>query len=260
MVRQLGRGEDIAGALAEQRLGVGAVLFFVMSAAAPLTVVAGTLTTAISTTANLGLPAAFVVVGVVLAVFSVGYVAMARHLPHAGAFYAYCAHGLGRWVGVGVAWVALLAYNLIQVSLSGAIGAAASPLVKDTIGVDLPWWVYALTMWALVAVLGIARVDLNGRVLATLLVAEVTLIVAYDLVYVTHPAVHTTAGMAWSTWSPAELSRPGVGAILAIAVLGFVGFESAVVFSNPRELHQAGEEVAGGLVRRWSEWRWRAPR
>jgi hypothetical protein len=204
---------------------------------------------AYAVTGNLGLPAAFVVVGVVLGIFAVGYVAMGRHLPHAGAcrtpapaarrrpphagaMYAYAAHGLGRWVGVGVAWMALLAYNLIQVSLSGAIGAAASPLVKDVVGVELPWWVYALAMWALVAVLGIARVDLNGRIVATLLVAEVTLLVVYDLAYVTHPAVHTTAGMAWSTWSPAGLARPGVGAILAIAVLGFVGFESAVVFRS----------------------------
>lgn len=228
MVRQLGAGEDIAGALAEQRLGAGAVVFFVMSAAAPLTVMAGTMTTAISTTGNLGLPAAFVVVGVVLGLFSVGYVAMSRHLPHAGAFYAYCAHGLGRWAGVGVAWMALLAYNMIQVSLYGAIGAAASPLTKDWAGITLPWWVFAVAMWALVGVLGIARVDLNGRVLAALLVAEVTLIVVYDLVYLTHPA----AGMAWTAWSPAELARPGVGAILAIAVLGFVGFESSVVLSE----------------------------
>jgi amino acid transporter len=239
MVRKLRAGEDIAEALAEQRLDAGAVLFFVMSAAAPLTVVAGTLTVAYSVTAGLGLPVAFVVVGLVLGVFSVGYVAMGRHLPHAGAMYAYAAHGLGRWAGVGVAWMALLAYNLIQVSLYGAIGAAASPLVKGWTGITLPWWAYALAMGALVAVLGIARVDLNGQVLTALLLAEVTLIVVYDLTYLTHPA----AGMAWSVWSPAELTRPGVGAILAIAVLGFVGFESAVVFSNPRELHRTGEKL-----------------
>jgi amino acid transporter len=52
--------------------------------------------------------------------------------------------------------------------------------------------------------------------------------VVYDLTYLTHPA----AGMAWTTWSPTELTRPGVGAILAISVLGFVGFESSVVFSE----------------------------
>jgi amino acid transporter len=248
MVRQLSRGEDIAAALAEQRLGAGAVLFFVMSAAAPLTVVAGTLTVAFSITGNLGLPAAFVVTGLVLGVFSVGYVAMGRHLPHAGAMYAYAAHGLARWAGVGVAWMALMAYNLIQVSLSGAIGAAASPLVKDWTGITLPWWGYAVAMWAFVAVLGIARVDLNGRVLAALLLTEVALIVVYDLTYLTHPA----AGMAWSVWSPAELTRPGVGAILAIAVLGFVGFESAVVFSeearNARKTIPAATYLAVAVI------------
>jgi amino acid transporter len=123
----------------------------------------------------------------------------------------------------------------VQVSLYGAIGAAASPLVKDWVGTTLPWWLYAVAMWALVAVLGIARVDLNGRVLAALLLAEVALIVVYDLTYATHPV----EGMAWSVWSPGELTRPGVGAILAIGVLGFVGFESAVVFSEEaRDAHR----------------------
>src|SRR4051794_13891674 len=125
MIRRLPAGEDITGALAADRLGVAAVLFFVMSAAAPLTVVAGTLTTAYAVTGTLGLPAAFVAVGVLLGVFSVGYVTMSRHLPHAGAFYAYVSHGLGRTLGVSAAWVSLLAYDLIQVSLYGAIGAAA---------------------------------------------------------------------------------------------------------------------------------------
>jgi amino acid transporter len=102
----------------------------------------------------------------------------------------------------------------------------------------MPWWVYALVVWALVAILGIARVDLNGQVLAVLLLAEIALIVVYDLTFVKHPA----AGMAWSTWSPTELAHPGVGAILAIAILGFTGFESAVVFSE--EVKDARRTIA----------------
>ena len=39
------------------------------------------------------------VLAVVLAVFSVGHVAMARHITNAGAFYAYIAHGIGRPAG-----------------------------------------------------------------------------------------------------------------------------------------------------------------
>lgn len=231
MIRKLERGEDITAALAGERLGIPAVLFFVMSAAAPLTVVAGTLSTAYAVTGNLGLPVAFVAVGLVLGLFSVGYVAMSRHLPHAGAFYAYVAHGLGRPLGVAAAWVSLLAYDLLQVSLYGAIGAAGAPLVRGWAGIELPWWVFALAAWALVAALGVARVDLNGGVLAALLVCEVTLVVVYDTVFLSHPAAGADP-MAWSVLSPGRLADPGVGAILAIAVLGFVGFESAVVFAE----------------------------
>jgi amino acid transporter len=234
MIRRLEAEDEITQALAGDRLGLPAVLFFVMSAAAPLTVVAGVLTTGYAVTGNVGLPSAFVVVGVVLALFSVGYVTMSRHLPHAGAFYAYVSHGVGKTFGVGAAWVALFAYNLLQVGLYGAVGVASAPLVKEWIGIELPWWVFALIAWVLVAVLGVFRVDINGKVLAVLLVIEVSLILVYDVSYLAHPA----HGLDFSILSPTELFKPGVGAILAIAVLGFVGFESAVVFTeesrNPR--------------------------
>ena len=64
-----------------------------------------------------------------LALFSVGYVAMSRHITNAGAFYTYVTHGLGRPAGVGAAWMALLAYNALQVGFYGIIGAAAAPLL-----------------------------------------------------------------------------------------------------------------------------------
>src|SRR5512143_819894 len=107
--------DDITRALAKDRLGVPAVVFFVMSAAAPLTYVAGVVTTGYAQTGLVGLPFAFAVIGVVLALFSVGYVAMGRSLPHGGAFYAYISHGLGKTQGVAAAWVALLAYSGLQI-------------------------------------------------------------------------------------------------------------------------------------------------
>ena len=35
------------------------------------------------------------------------------------------------------------------------------------------WWVWALAAWAVVTVLGLARVDITGRVLGVLLCAEI---------------------------------------------------------------------------------------
>lgn len=120
------RPSNVTAALARDRLGVPAIIFFVMSAATPLTVVAGVT----------GIPLAFLIVAIVLGVFSVGYVAMARHVANAGAFYAYVAQGLGRPLGVAAAWIALLAYNALQVGLYGAIGAAAGPLLDPAPSVE----------------------------------------------------------------------------------------------------------------------------
>ncbi|MBO4210630.1 APC family permease [Micromonospora echinofusca] len=223
------RPSNVSSTLAKGRLGVPSVIFFVLSAAAPLTVVAGVVTTAYAVTGITGIPLAFLVVAAVLAFFSIGYVAMARRVANAGAFYAYISQGLGRPAGVGAAWVALIAYNLLQVGLYGAVGAAASPVLSRLTGTEPAWWVVALCAWALVAVLGLLRVDINGLVLAVLLIGEILVILVFDAGQLLHPAGGT---VTFATLSPENLLVPGAGALLVTAMTGFVGFESAVVFSE----------------------------
>jgi len=219
----------VADTLAANRLGVPQVVFFVMSAATPLTVVAGVVTTSYGATGLLGLPIAFVCVGLLLALFSVGYVSMARRVGNCGAFYSYLAKGLGRPAGVAGAWVALLAYNALQIGLYGAIGAAASPLLQQWFGLAPPWWLIALIAWALTATFGLLRVDVNGALLAVLLLTEVAVIGVFSAADLLHPA---GGSVSFAALSPGNLFGPGVGALLVLAVLGSVGFESAVVFSE----------------------------
>ena len=224
------RPSNVSSSLARGRLGIPSVIFFVLSAAAPLTVVAGVVTTGFAVTGVTGIPLAFLLIGAVLALFAVGYVAMARHTANAGAFYAYVSRGLGRPVGVGAAWVALIAYNALQVALYGAVGAAAAPVLERWFGLDdQRWWVIALIAWAVVAALGVLRVDINGMVLAVLLLAEIAIILAFDLADLLSPA---GGEVSFSTLAPENLFVPGVGAILVLAATGFTGFESAVVFSE----------------------------
>jgi amino acid transporter len=61
------------------RLGVVAVAFFVISAAAPLTAMAGGAPVAMLLGNGPGIPLAYVVVSLILLIFAVGYTAMARH-------------------------------------------------------------------------------------------------------------------------------------------------------------------------------------
>jgi amino acid transporter len=209
--------DSVSRTLASNRLGVPAVVFFVISAATPLTVVAGVITTGFAVTGIIGLPIAFVAMALLLALFSIGYVAMSRHISNAGAFYTYVTHGLGRPAGVGAAWMALFAYNALQVGLYGIVGAAVAPLLDQWFGITVSWWVIALVAWAIVGTLGLLRVDINGAVLAVLLLTEIAIILIYAISYLLNPADGTVSFEALS-----------VGNLLTVvlgpdAIVAFIG-------------------------------------
>ena len=225
-------GDLVSRSLATGRLGVPGVVIFVLSAATPLTVAAGVVTTGLAATGLVGIPIAFVAVGLMLGAFAVGYTAMSTHLTHAGALYAYIARGLGRPIGVGAAWLALVAYLCLAVGLYGGVGAAGVPLLEQWAHLSPPWWALALVAWALTAAMGVARVDLSSRLLAVLLVAEVSLIVLYTVANLARPAPGLTPDEAVASLRLGQLLEPGAGALLVIAVLGFIGFEATVVFSE----------------------------
>ena len=247
-----GRSDMVSRALARDRLGVPAVLCFVLAGVAPLTVAAGVIPTAYATTGLIGIPAAFLAVAVVLGVFAAGYVAMARHVTSAGAFYAFVSAGLGRAAGVAAALVALLSYSFLQVGLYGALGPAAEAEAAAHLGIHAAWWAWALLAWAVVAVLGQQRVEITGRVLGVLLTAEVGVILAEAVAGLATPA---GGRLSFATLSPGDLAEHGLGSfgvLAVVAVLGFVGFEQAPVLGeearSPRRTIPAATYVALGLI------------
>jgi len=227
-----GKRGPVSRALARDRLGVPAVLFFVLAGVAPLTVAAGVIPTAYQTTGLTGIPAAFVAVALILALFAVGYVAMTRHITHSGAFYAFIAQGIGRAPAVAAALVALLAYSCLQVGLYGALGPAAAAEAAAHLGIHAAWWAWALAAWGVITVLGMLRVEITGRVLGVLLSAEIAVIFAEAACGIASPA---GGRISLATLSPADLTSAGIGTfgvLAVVAVLGFVGFEQAPVLAE----------------------------
>lgn len=230
MRRSPGRADNLSSALARNRLGVVLVTFFVLASMGPLLVTAGLVPQAYATASLTGVPAAFLAVALVLAVFSVGYVAMAPRIPNAGAFYAYIARGLGRPVGVGAALVAVIAYNAMQVALYGALGVNAASYAADNFHVQHPWWAYALGFWLVVTFLGLAQVRVSSVLLGVLSVCEILDVLVTSVRGLVHPA---GGRLDFTGLSPTSLHPgPALGALLAIAVLGFVGFEQAVLYTE----------------------------
>src|SRR5579859_1806699 len=242
----------VSRALARDRLGVPAVLFFVLAGVAPLTVAAGVIPTAYQTTSLTGIPAAFLVIAVILALFATGHVAMTRHITNSGAFYAFVSRGLGRVAGVAAALMALLAYTFLQVGLYGAFGPNAASEAAAHLGIHEPWWVWALGAWAVITVLGLMRVDITGRLLGVLLTAEVAVILAETASGLARPA---GGHLSFATLSPAALTSAGAGTfgvLAVVAVLGFVGFEQAPVLAeearHPRRTIPIATYVALGAI------------
>ena len=111
-----------------------------------------------------------------------------------------------------------------------------------------PWWAWALIIWAVVTGLGLARVEVAGRILAVLTAAEIAIVVAETVSGLTSPAGgHLDLGAL----SPSTLTASGAGAIGVLAViagLAFVGFEQSPVLGeearNPRRTIPAATYTA----------------
>ena len=100
---------------------------------------------------------------------------------------------------------------------------------------------WSLEAWLLVAALGVLRVDLNGRVLGVLLTAEVAVLLVLSVAGLGDPA----SGLPLTSLSPGGLfGHPGLGALLVTALLGYVGFEAAAVFSEEARLPRRTVPVA----------------
>ena len=68
-------------------------MFFVLAGVAPMGVVVALTVLAIALGNGAGVPGTYLVAGIVLALFAIGYVRMSRRVTNAGAFYAYATKG-----------------------------------------------------------------------------------------------------------------------------------------------------------------------
>jgi len=233
-----GDGYASSGSLKQNALGVLGILFFVLSAQAPLTGVAGAAPVAIALGNGPGVPAMYVVAGVIILLFSVGYVAMGRHVVDAGAFYAYVGKGLGSTAGAGSAGVALLAYHTIQAAVYGLFGSVVNGLAIQYLKVDVPWWLIALGTMVIVQVLGAVGVDVGAKVLALFVLAEITLLLVFGVVvFLTGGGPEGLAPGASFSPSAALHGAPGVALMFAVACM--FGFEATAIYGEEaREPHK----------------------
>ncbi|WP_427869561.1 APC family permease [Leucobacter luti] len=210
-------------------LGVWSIVSMVAAGAAPLAVVSLTAPLVIALGGSITAPLLFAAAGVILLLFSVGFVTMSKHVRNAGAFYSYIQAGLGRVPGLGSATLALVSYYLLQVGLYAYVGLSFSGMLTRFFDISTPWWIWTAVAWIIVSWLGYRDIVLSAKVLIIALIAEVSAVMILNLsIFVQGGA----EGFPAAALNPAGLldGTPSIG--LLFALFCFIGFEATAVFRN----------------------------
>lgn len=220
-------------------VGIVGVVFMAVATAAPITAMTGNLPIAVGFGNGTGAPAGYLFATLVLTVFSVGYVAMAKRITAAGAFYGFISHGLGRIAGMASGMLAVLAYIVFEASIVGVFAYFTKTTVADQLGVDLPWIVYAAAMLAVTAVLAYFDINLTAKALGVMLIAEIAVLFAVATAVLI--AGGGPDGIPMEPINPKNaFTGASAGLGLFFAFWSWVGFESTAMYGeesrNPKKI------------------------
>lgn len=215
-------------------LGPIAIVFMVVAAAAPLTILVSSPTNMVNSN-GAGLPVVYFFMPLLLLLFAPGYAAMTRYVPKAGAFYSYVTAGLGRKVGVGAGFMAMTGYLVFQSFVFTLMGISINETLVGFMGADafqLPWYVWTIAMIIVVAVLGVSNIDVNMRVLSFVLIAEVVVILIMNIAILVQGGTPEEGISITRQFSPEVLFS---GSIATAMLFGFsigLGFEATAIFRD----------------------------
>src|SRR5215208_352691 len=175
-------GDSGVDRLKPNAVGLWGVIFVAVTGAAPISAMLFNVPFATGFGTGLYTPAAFLFATIILTIFAIGYVAMARKIRAAGGFYTFISHGVGRELGMAAGICGALSYALFEVSLLGGFSYFAATNFNDWFGWEIPWVFFALVAAALISVLCYFDVELSVRVLGFALIGEIIILTIFDLV------------------------------------------------------------------------------
>ncbi|MEU9436347.1 APC family permease [Streptomyces sp. NPDC048252] len=220
-------------------IGLLGVVFMAVATAAPITAMTGNVPFMVSSGNGIGAPASYLVAMVVLAIFSVGFTSMAKHITSTGAFYGFISYGLGRSVGLASGLLATFAYVVFEPALIGIFSTFATTTLHDQTGLDIPWWAFAVLMLAVNATGTWFGVSVAEKLLVVLLATEVTILAAMAISVAFHGG--GPDGFSIDPVNPVNAFKgTSAGLGLFFAFWSWVGFESTAMYGeesrNPKKI------------------------
>ncbi|HWU21518.1 MAG TPA: APC family permease [Nocardioides sp.] len=222
--------DSVNTTLQKNALGVGAIVFLVLAAVAPLTGMVVVASLAIALGNGGGTPFAFFAVAVVLLLFAIGYGKMSSELVNAGGFYAFVVKGLGRPAGLAAGFIAMLGYNFFVVGTIGTSGFFMWVVIQTqtgwVMGGFFSWLFWGLASMLVAYLMALRGVDFSSKILGVSLVLETSILVIFDV------AVLFKHGYSFDAFSWHAIHSGSLPIGLLLAATGFLGFEATSLFSE----------------------------
>lgn len=175
-------GREDVDKLKAGSLGLVSVLFLCVVGSAPLAVFMFNFPFVVGAGNERFAPAAFLFATIILTIFSVGYVQMARKLRAAGGMFTYVSHGLGRRMGLMSGLSLAAAYTLFGASLIGGFAAFAQAKVASwTDSEPIGWIWFALLGIAFISALGYFDIPISAKILGVFLLLELAVILIFTV-------------------------------------------------------------------------------
>ncbi|WP_271983636.1 APC family permease [Pseudoclavibacter terrae] len=210
-------------------MGVGELVMSVLAFSSPLTTVAGTLPVLLMFSGHTA-PGIYLLLTLMLVIFSVGFVRMSRSVKNPGGFYSFVTAGLGKPAGLGGAFLALFGYMAIGFFAPSLFAVTLQSFVVNTLGgPDIAWYWYAIAIIAVTTTLAYNRIDLSAKVLTVVMLLEVIVVVVFNVASFAAAGGDSAANIGFSMpW----LGDAGLGLALLFAVGNFLGFEATVIYRD----------------------------
>ncbi|MCW2817258.1 MAG: family permease [Marmoricola sp.] len=183
-----------------------------------------------TTQAGASAPLTYLAAFVVCLVLAVPMLGLARHLPSAGGFYTYVSEGIGPRAGFMTGWLYAIMVTIVPAALAAFTGAVLHDELSPKYGIGIPWWVYALAIFAVCFLCAYRGIVISVRFLVIMSVFEILVGLSLSLTGVFNPG---PGGVNVAGFNPGNITdSSGFFLAIVLSIFAFTGFESAAAVAD----------------------------
>jgi len=180
--------------------------------------------------AGIAAPLTYLVAFVVCTALAVTIGGLARNLPSAGGFYTYISDALGPRPGWFTGWLYAIMVGLVPGALAAFTGAVIHDELSSRYGFDVPWWIYAGLILALVFFVAYRGIVISTRFMMAMGMFEICVGIGLAMTGVFNSG---PGGVTLRGFLPSSIhGTSGFFLAVVLSIFAFTGFESAATIGE----------------------------